>query len=108
MADTILGIDWGTTNRRAYVLDARGGLVRQHSDGLGIMAVGGDFGNSLKQLMQTLQVEHADVIMSGMVGSRNGWREAPYLDVSHPLDRLGEAMIEVPVSTGNVRCRIVP
>lgn len=108
MADTVLGIDWGTTNRRAYALDAQGNLVRQHSDGFGIMAVGGDFENSLKQLLQELQLDRADVIMSGMVGSRNGWREAPYLDASHPIDRLDEAMMEVPVSGGNMRCRIVP
>jgi 2-dehydro-3-deoxygalactonokinase len=105
---TLLGIDWGTSNRRAYILDAQGKLVRQQNDEAGILHVNGDFEGSLKSLLQTLGLEHADVIMSGMVGSRNGWREAPYLSVDRPLQNLRQDLKEIDTAIPNVRCRIVP
>jgi len=105
---TLLGIDWGTSNRRAYVLNPQGELVHQHDDGAGILHVDGDFESSLKSLLQTLQLERADVIMSGMVGSRNGWQQVPYLSVDQPLSRLHDALTEVETKMPGVRCRIAP
>lgn len=104
----VLGIDWGTTNRRAYVFGSEGELIRQHSDEMGILAVGGDFKNSLVKLLDKLELDEADVIMSGMVGSRNGWQEVPYLPVDHPILLLPNAMQEIDSGLSKVRCRIVP
>lgn len=104
----LLGIDWGTSNRRAYLLDENGKLVRQHDDDSGILKVAGDFKASLAALLETLALDRADVVMSGMVGSRSGWREAPYLEVSSPLSRLPESMIEIDSGLPGVRCRIAP
>lgn len=104
----LLGIDWGTSNRRAYLLNAQGRLVRRHDDGSGILSVAGNFEASLKDLLQLLELERADVVMSGMVGSRNGWREAPYLSVDQPLSGLTDALTEIPTAIPGVRCRIVP
>ncbi|WP_420475035.1 2-dehydro-3-deoxygalactonokinase [Noviherbaspirillum sp. ST9] len=105
---TLLGIDWGTSNRRAYVLDERGGLIRQHEDGCGILNVSEGFDASLRALLDALEIDRADVIMSGMVGSRNGWQEAPYLAVDHPLVRLADAMMTVKASIPGTRVRVVP
>ena len=69
----VLGIDWGTTNRRAYLLDRRGDLVQQQIDEFGILAVAGNFENAFENLLESLDLQSADAIMSGMVGSRNGW-----------------------------------
>jgi 2-dehydro-3-deoxygalactonokinase len=104
----VLGIDWGTTNRRAYVLDSQGNVVRQHNDEMGILAVQGNFEASLQTLLSRLELEQADVIMSGMVGSRNGWREVPYLEADYRIMDLPRAMVEVENSLSDVRCRIVP
>jgi 2-dehydro-3-deoxygalactonokinase len=104
----VVGIDWGTTNRRAYVLDAQGKLVRQHNDQFGILAVEGDFEASLKNLLRKLDLPQADVVMSGMVGSRNGWLQTPYLPVQQPISRLPQAMMQVDTALPDVRCRIVP
>lgn len=105
---TLLGIDWGTTNRRAYVLDARGKLIRQHTDEQGLLAVAGNFEGALADLLTRLELKQADVVMSGMVGSRNGWREAPYLSTSQPITQLSAAMLEIETALPDVRCRIVP
>ncbi len=104
----LLGIDWGTSNRRAYVLDAQGKFVRQHNDEAGILHVDGDFEGSLKRLLQTLELDRADIIMSGMVGSRNGWQQVPYLSVDQPLSDLSLALMEVDTAIPGVHCRIVP
>jgi 2-dehydro-3-deoxygalactonokinase len=104
----ILGIDWGTTNRRAYLLDTSGKLLRRHEDDQGILAVKGDYEASLASLLQRLALTSANVILSGMVGSRNGWREAPYLTVDQPIDRLAESMMPIPVALPGVQCRVVP
>jgi 2-dehydro-3-deoxygalactonokinase len=103
----LVGIDWGTSNRRAYVLDAHGQVVRQHRDELGILAVA-DFQSALADLLGLLELDRADVLMSGMVGSRNGWREVPYLSVDRPLSCLQDALQTVETNLPNVRCRIVP
>jgi len=104
----LLGIDWGTSNRRAYLLDSQGKLLRRHEDDAGILQVNGDFAASLAALLRTLGLEHADVILSGMVGSRNGWQEAPYLDVADPLSALPHRMTELRTSLPGVSCRVVP
>lgn len=104
----VLGIDWGTTNRRAYQLDRAGNLLRQHADESGILAVAGNFESALKELLDHLELQRADVIMSGMVGSRNGWHEAPYLSVDQPISALYDAMMEIGTSLPGVRVRVVP
>lgn len=105
---TRVGIDWGTSNRRAYVLGEQGELVRQHSDGFGILHVDGDFEGSLQALLKTLDLGAADVVMSGMVGSRNGWRQVPYLSADRPLTALPEALAGIDTALPGVRCRIAP
>ncbi|GAB3551179.1 2-dehydro-3-deoxygalactonokinase [Noviherbaspirillum agri] len=105
---TRVGIDWGTSNRRAYVLNEQGDLVRQHSDEFGILHVDGDFEGSLGALLHTLRLDKADVVMSGMVGSRNGWRQVPYLPVDEPVTSLRSALTEVDTTLPGVRCRIAP
>ncbi|HVL74501.1 MAG TPA: 2-dehydro-3-deoxygalactonokinase [Noviherbaspirillum sp.] len=107
-AELIVGIDWGTSNRRAYVLDARGALLRRHEDAMGILSVEGDYRGSLQALLARLEVERGEVLMSGMVGSRNGWHQVPYLSTSAPLTALAEALFEVPDAPQGLRCRIVP
>ncbi|HZW14366.1 MAG TPA: 2-dehydro-3-deoxygalactonokinase [Noviherbaspirillum sp.] len=105
---TRVGIDWGTSNRRAYILNERGDLVRQHSDEFGILHVNGDFEGSLQALLSALRLDKADVIMSGMVGSRNGWLQVPYLPADEPVTRLRSALMEVDTALPGIRCRIAP
>src|SRR4051812_4511565 len=108
LTSPLVGIDWGTSNRRAYVLDAGGTLIRQHADGFGILNVAGNFDASLRKLLQQLDVQPHNILMSGMVGSRNGWRETPYLAIDYPLSELPDAAVGIETSIPDVRCRIVP
>lgn len=107
-AEQILGIDWGTTNRRAYLLDAQGTLLSEHVDSEGILAAGKDFTGSLGALLAKMAIGTGEVILSGMIGSRNGWREAPYLTSETMLTALPGALMSLEAPFPGLRCRIVP
>lgn len=104
----LLGIDWGSSNRRAYLLDPAGALVRRHDDACGMLAASGRFPQALQELLDTFGLEQANVLMSGMVGSRSGWQQVPYVDCTVPLAQLSQHLQQVPFERPGVRCAIVP
>jgi 2-dehydro-3-deoxygalactonokinase len=107
----ILGIDWGTSNRRAYLIDQDGACLAEHEDGQGMLAVGGcdKFGPSLAGLLDAMHLQaDVPVIMSGMVGSASGWQEVGYLDASTPLTSLPTHLVPVTDPGWAGRCHIVP
>ena len=90
MAAPFLAVDWGTTNRRGYVVDADGRVARAHADGRGVLEVvasGSGFPAALAELKTTLAFDGL-VLMAGMVGSNRGWIEAPYVRCPASLDDL--------------------
>ena len=94
---TLLGIDWGTSNRRAWWLAADGTVLAEHSDDQGLLASQGRFDQALQQLLQAGPPlpASAPVLMSGMVGAASGWQEAPYMDAAQPLTGLGNHLQRV-------------
>ena len=103
---TLLGIDWGTSNRRAYLMHRDGRCLAGHADDQGMLAVSGKFAESLAALRQAMNVgDDVPTVMSGMVGSASGWQEAPYLDSAVPLAALPAHLVAV---TGYPGCFIVP
>ncbi|CAN7697676.1 2-dehydro-3-deoxygalactonokinase [Duganella sp. LjRoot269] len=111
MDKNILAIDWGTSNRRAYLIDQTGACVAEHEDGQGMLAVGGQqhFSASLAGLLAAMGISaDVPVIMSGMVGSASGWQEVGYLDASVPLRQLPAHLAPVADPDWAGRCRIVP
>ncbi|ELX10484.1 2-dehydro-3-deoxygalactonokinase DgoK [Janthinobacterium sp. HH01] len=111
MDKNILGIDWGTSNRRAYLIDEHGACLAEHEDGQGMLAVGGreHFGAALAGLLAAMEIgPEVPVIMSGMVGSASGWQEVPYLDSAVPLQQLPAHLVAVADANWAGRCRIVP
>ena len=111
---SLVAIDWGSSNRRAYLV--RDGVVKdRHIDAEGVLTCGGDFAASLATLLLRWPDLPADapVLMSGMIGSRAGWVEAPYVSCPARLDALGAQLIDVPVdarfqSLASRRICIVP
>jgi len=74
----LIGLDWGTTSCRAYLIGADGAVLERVSDGPGILKVeNGAFGAALDALVGRWHSK-LPVILSGMIGSRQGWVEAPY------------------------------
>jgi 2-dehydro-3-deoxygalactonokinase len=98
MADTmpLVGVDWGTTHRRGHLL-VDGKPVAEADDAQGALAARGRFAESLDELLDALggEARRASVVMSGMVGSAFGWREAPYLDTGVPLTDLPRRLVRL-------------
>jgi 2-dehydro-3-deoxygalactonokinase len=103
-----VGVDWGTTHRRAYVLDAAGDCVESYADDDGALACQGRFGPAFAAVVQALKVQPSRVVMSGMVGSAMGWQEVRYLDPSVALYELPAHLARVKDSSSAVAAAIVP
>jgi 2-dehydro-3-deoxygalactonokinase len=81
-----IGIDWGTSRFRGYLLNGAGEILERHVSEAGVASVSGDFERVLgREIGSWLQAfPAANVIASGMVGSRQGWVETRY--VPCPVD----------------------
>jgi 2-dehydro-3-deoxygalactonokinase len=90
-----IAVDWGTSNLRAWAMGADGVLAEAQSDeGMGKLARG-EFEPALLRLIGPwLGAGVTPVVACGMVGSRQGWHEAPYRAVPcTPLDRAALARV---------------
>jgi len=93
----LLAIDWGTTSARAYRLDANGAVLDTKSAPLGIQAITDRrFAVALDALLEEWRDEAAPRIACGMIGSRQGWVEAPYVSCPVDLSRLGANLARTP------------
>lgn len=90
--DGYIAVDWGTTNRRAYRIDAAGTLVAEHEDDLGVTAIApGGFAAATAELRTRLG--DLPLLMAGMIGSNRGWREAAYVPCPADADALAKASL---------------
>jgi 2-dehydro-3-deoxygalactonokinase len=86
-ADGFIAVDWGTTNRRGYLLDPGGRLTDEMEDDRGILAVGRHgFDAAVAELKGRLG--ERPLLMAGMIGSNRGWVEAPYVPCPAGLPEL--------------------
>jgi 2-dehydro-3-deoxygalactonokinase len=105
----VIAVDWGTSRFRAYLVDARGICERVASnDGISA-AAGGDFARILRRNCGRWMdnAPNAPVIMAGMVGSRNGWREVPYAACPASLADIARGVETVEIAPGRT-ASIVP
>jgi 2-dehydro-3-deoxygalactonokinase len=77
----VIAVDWGTTGFRAYRLDAGGRILESRSAPDGILSVkDGAFAQVLERHAgDWIAAGDHPIVMSGMIGSRQGWKEAPYV-----------------------------
>lgn len=77
---TLLALDWGSSSLRGARLDAQGRVLEERSFARGILTVqAGEFPAVFETCFgDWMQAPDALCLMSGMVGSRQGWLEAPY------------------------------
>ena len=113
MAETVapfIAVDWGTTHLRAYLARAGGEILERSSGTEGISTLAGSgFAAALQQRCgQWLErFPEAPVVMAGMIGSRNGWLETPYLDCPASLRELSRHLAAVTVAAAR-EAPIVP
>lgn len=85
--DGFIAVDWGTTNRRGYLIADGGRMTDEMEDNRGILAVGRDgFDRAVAELKGRLG--DRPLLLAGMVGSNRGWVEAPYVPCPAGLPEL--------------------
>lgn len=112
----LIGLDWGTTSMRCWLLGDNGEILdtRRVAGGLLDMATGIDATDPVARA-RAYEATFLDVcapwlhahpglpaLACGMVGSAQGWCEAGYLDVPARLDITGPALTRVPLADGSV------
>jgi 2-dehydro-3-deoxygalactonokinase len=91
-ADSFIAADWGTTNRRAYLVDSSGNCAREMEDGKGVLSVpAGGFPDAIAEVRRELGDK--PLLLAGMIGSNRGWVEAPYVPCPAGLDELVRGLV---------------
>lgn len=91
-ADGFIAVDWGTTNRRAYLLDGSGKQTNEFEDSKGVLSMApGEFPAAVKEIRDRLGDK--PLLLAGMVGSNRGWKEAPYVPCPASVDELAKAIV---------------
>jgi 2-dehydro-3-deoxygalactonokinase len=90
-----LAVDWGTTNCRAWVVDAEGApLSHLAFPNLGVSRLGR--GEAKERFLDTvrpaMEAQTLPTLMTGMIGSTLGWIEAPYTDCPAGAEVLARAL----------------
>ena len=110
----LIGLDWGTSNLRAFLITTEGQVIQQRRRPWGILrlpdrsvtthpdreatpfdaALVGIAGDWIARWPE------ARLLACGMVSSRQGWREAPYLAVPADPADIARAHVEIEVAPG--------
>jgi 2-dehydro-3-deoxygalactonokinase len=89
----LLAIDWGTSSVRVYGMDRAGCIRDTRSAPLGVQRViAGAFRQALETLCGGSIPDGVPIIACGMIGSRQGWVEAPYCDCPADLDAIARSL----------------
>jgi len=91
-ADGFIAVDWGTTNRRAYLIDSAGKQAGEFEDGKGVLSVpDGGFPAAIAEIREKLGDK--PLLLAGMVGSNRGWKEAAYVPCPTGIDGLASMLV---------------
>lgn len=102
-----IALDWGTTHLRGWAMSDNGQVLAQNSSeqGMGRLTRDG-YEPALLDLTQGWFSGPITAIACGMVGSRQGWVEAPY--ASTPCMALPAGLVTAPTITDGLTVRVIP
>ncbi|MET3889677.1 2-dehydro-3-deoxygalactonokinase [Bosea sp. OAE506] len=103
MPRPLIALDWGTTRARAFLISAAGEVLERRSAEQGIQSVPvGAFPAAFEAIAGDLRrmAPEAQIVLAGMVGSRNGWVEAAYVPCPAAPDAIAAAGLKVALADG--------
>jgi 2-dehydro-3-deoxygalactonokinase len=106
-----IAVDWGTSNVRAWGVGADGDIhfMRESPEGMGKLQPGDYLGVLDRLVTDELEGRSAtDVLICGMAGARQGWREAKYLEAPTRLDALLSGAVAPEGTQPKYTVRILP
>jgi 2-dehydro-3-deoxygalactonokinase len=101
----MIGVDWGTTSFRAFRITPGGAIRDQRAGPRGIINVPNNrFSDTLREeIGPWLAVGETHVLLSGMIGSRQGWKEAPYLPCPAGAPEIASALVAIEFDWAQVK-----
>jgi 2-dehydro-3-deoxygalactonokinase len=93
MTDAFLAVDWGSTNRRVYLIED-GKVIRTESDGCGILSMAST-GFDAEAAAIRARFGDLSMLLAGMVGSNVGWRTAPYVSAPADIKAVAAAVMRI-------------
>ncbi len=98
-AGALIAVDWGTSHVRARLTDGAGAVLAEarSDDGIATLTQG-EHEPAFARL--TAGWPKVPAIMAGMIGSRQGWREAAYLPCPAATDALVQAIVRFSSASG--------
>lgn len=95
----LIALDWGTSSLRSYRLDEAGNIRDTRARPWGIRQLPeGGFDAALMQITKGWPA--LPRLACGMVGSRGGWLEVPYLDLPADVATIGAASMRLVAADG--------
>ncbi len=106
----LVALDWGTSSLRVAHIDAEGRVLAEHQGAQGILTVpAGGFPQVFAEAIAMLDAPDGTLCLaSGMVGSRQGWLEAPYCPCPAGFEALAAHIAWIPDAPRGLRVGIVP
>lgn len=102
----LIALDWGTSSLRGYLIGKDGEVLESRYADRGILKVAeGAFAATYLEFCSDWGDFPA--IASGMIGSKQGWKEAPYLPAPASLQQIAAGLVSVDVPRRRP-LRIVP
>jgi 2-dehydro-3-deoxygalactonokinase len=101
----MIGVDWGTTSFRAFRITADGHIRDRRSALRGLVNVPDNrFADTLRdEIGPWLAGGENHVLLSGMIGSRQGWQEAPYLPCPAGAPEVAAGLVDIEFDWGQVK-----
>ena len=102
----LVALDWGTSSLRAYLMTASGAVLESRASGHGIQSLPeagtAGFERAFAELCADWIGAHGKlpVVAGGMVGSAQGWLEAPYVPCPADTSRLATRAVRVETALG--------
>ena len=102
-----IAVDWGTSHMRAWAMSASGTVLAEARSDRGMATLDRDgFEPELLRVAGDWFDGPTTVIACGMVGSRQGWVEAPYASV--PCPALPDGFTRAPTMDPNLQVHVIP
>ena len=91
----LIGMDWGTSSLRAFLIGAQGEVLDSVATGEGIMQIPDrNFDAVFDRLVGSFPSNAGlPIVVSGMITSRNGWVETPYVTMPTGPEHLAQSLV---------------
>lgn len=93
----MIAVDWGSSSLRAYRLDNDGSVIEQRWADRGLLSCDGQFADELAK--QIVGWDDTHIMLCGMIGSRGGWVEVPYVECPGGEREIAAAIVELKCDT---------